>query len=59
MTDELISRIVGEVIGNAPMFGVLLYMYWQERAERIAAQNERRILTQEYIQKLEDLINGK
>lgn len=59
MTDELIPRIVAEIVGNSPMFGVLLYMYWREHQERVAVQSELREVVRDYIRKLEELINGK
>lgn len=50
--DDTISNLLVEIIGNSPVFGLLLYMWWGERSERIR-------LTREYIEKLEELINGR
>lgn len=50
--DDVLRELILQVIGNSPVFGLLLYMWWGERKERIK-------MTQEYIDKLEELINGR
>lgn len=50
--DDTLQQIFTQVIGNSPVFALLLYMWFTERKERIK-------ITQEYIDKLEELINGR
>ena len=52
--DDLITDLLLRIVGNSPVFGLLLYIWWTERADRIECQRRMTEIYERMIHEKQD-----